>query len=323
MYRYFENKNAIVLAIIERQLQEGRAQIARAALVERTSPPRSSTYLTQLAGPRPVVVNAALFLEMSAEATRDPQIAAGAAPVGRGASSRPAVVDGARPGARTASGCRPTRRGARVLLLECLHPRPRRHRGPPAGLDPGPMRGSIDDVVDRLLRPERPAPAARGALLLPLRACRSPRRTTRASSTRSTSRPTPTSPRRSTRGCATTSRTCCSSTGSARPRSSTITPRPPGASGASCSTGCATRRRSTTTSPCTRPRMRAQGVARFGDRFTAGAARAAAPRGIRPRRGVDRELPQLRRGADRPALLALRPAAPGCACCRCGAWSGT
>ena len=29
MYRYFENKSAIVLAIIERQLQEGRTQIAQ------------------------------------------------------------------------------------------------------------------------------------------------------------------------------------------------------------------------------------------------------------------------------------------------------
>lgn len=75
MYRYFENKSAIVLAIIERQLQEGRAHIARL----RTSSDLAAELLEVFERWRardPGAMNAALFLEMNAEATRDPQIAA-------------------------------------------------------------------------------------------------------------------------------------------------------------------------------------------------------------------------------------------------------
>lgn len=75
MYRYFENKSAIVLAIIERQLQEGRAHVARL----RTSSDLAAELLDVFERWRardPGAMNAALFLEMNAEATRDPQIAA-------------------------------------------------------------------------------------------------------------------------------------------------------------------------------------------------------------------------------------------------------
>ena len=74
MYRYFENKNAIVLAIISRQLEEKRCRIRmlqssadfRASLLE--------AFEHWCTGERSGI-NPALFLEMSAEATRDPQIA--------------------------------------------------------------------------------------------------------------------------------------------------------------------------------------------------------------------------------------------------------
>ena len=75
MYRYFVNKSAIVLAIIERQLQEGRAHVARL----RTSSDLAADLLDFFGRWRardPGSMNAALFLEMNAEATRDPQIAA-------------------------------------------------------------------------------------------------------------------------------------------------------------------------------------------------------------------------------------------------------
>ena len=75
MYRYFENKSAIVLAIIERELQEGRTQIAQ---LHSSSELAAALYdvFTRWQVRDPSVMNAALFLEMSAEATRDPQIAA-------------------------------------------------------------------------------------------------------------------------------------------------------------------------------------------------------------------------------------------------------
>ncbi|MCM2313078.1 MAG: TetR/AcrR family transcriptional regulator [Steroidobacteraceae bacterium] len=74
MYRYFENKSAIVLAIIERQLHEGRRQVAQL----RTSSDLAAELLEVFERWRardPGMMNAALFLEMNAEATRDPQIA--------------------------------------------------------------------------------------------------------------------------------------------------------------------------------------------------------------------------------------------------------
>jgi AcrR family transcriptional regulator len=75
MYRYFANKNAIVRAIIERQLLEGRAQIARLHSSSELAAELFDVY-SRWQARDPGVMNAALYLEMSAEATRDPQIAA-------------------------------------------------------------------------------------------------------------------------------------------------------------------------------------------------------------------------------------------------------
>ena len=74
MYRYFPSKNAIVLAIIDRQLQETRVKIAElhastdivASLCRSFGQWRSCD---------PKIMSVALFLAMSADARRDPQIA--------------------------------------------------------------------------------------------------------------------------------------------------------------------------------------------------------------------------------------------------------
>ncbi|NLD68165.1 MAG: TetR/AcrR family transcriptional regulator [Limnobacter sp.] len=74
IYRYFHGKNEIILAIIERQLAERQEDIARlrgaSGLV---SGPVEA--FEQWRDGNPGIFNAALFLEMSAEATRDPRIA--------------------------------------------------------------------------------------------------------------------------------------------------------------------------------------------------------------------------------------------------------
>jgi len=75
MYRYFENKSAIVKAIVERQLQDGRAQIEQLHTSADLAASILQTYRLWLARDSSVM-NPALYLEMSAEATRDPQIAA-------------------------------------------------------------------------------------------------------------------------------------------------------------------------------------------------------------------------------------------------------
>lgn len=75
IYRYFANKQAIVLAIVERQLEEKRTLIRQL---------HSSVQLTDdlvkafaaWCVPGPGSMSIALFLEMSAEATRNPAIAA-------------------------------------------------------------------------------------------------------------------------------------------------------------------------------------------------------------------------------------------------------
>lgn len=74
IYRYFENKNAIILAIVERQLQLLRNDIRlnrQSDLAAEMTDNYGRACISDGRG-----MNAALLLEMSAEATRDPQIAA-------------------------------------------------------------------------------------------------------------------------------------------------------------------------------------------------------------------------------------------------------
>ncbi|MEX2122929.1 MAG: TetR/AcrR family transcriptional regulator [Woeseia sp.] len=75
IYRYFENKNAIILAIIEHQLEVARNRIGQMHASEDLA-----SGIVRSFGERERCdeksMSAALFLEMSAEATRDPQIAA-------------------------------------------------------------------------------------------------------------------------------------------------------------------------------------------------------------------------------------------------------
>lgn len=74
MYRYFPSKSAIVLAIIDRQLEENRAKIGDLhASTEITSNLRRS--FKQWQSEVPDAMNVALFLAMSADARHDPQIA--------------------------------------------------------------------------------------------------------------------------------------------------------------------------------------------------------------------------------------------------------
>lgn len=74
IYRYFNSKSAIILAIIERQLLEKQASIATLKTGPELSERICELFRAWQRGDD-TVMNAALFLEMSAEATRDPQIA--------------------------------------------------------------------------------------------------------------------------------------------------------------------------------------------------------------------------------------------------------
>ena len=74
IYRYFENKDAIILAIIERQLQYNRASIA---LLQTGCDlaNRMQEYFIHWRRGDPSVVSPVLFLEMSAQAGRNQRIA--------------------------------------------------------------------------------------------------------------------------------------------------------------------------------------------------------------------------------------------------------
>lgn len=74
IYRYFENKNTIILAIIGQQLKERRADIAELQ-TDADFVGRIGDVFTCWQKCDNSVMNPALFLEMSAEASRDPRIA--------------------------------------------------------------------------------------------------------------------------------------------------------------------------------------------------------------------------------------------------------
>lgn len=74
IYRYFENKNAIVLAIVQRQLEEKRAMIRQLQSSRQFVDGLLGAFEEWRAQPRNAM-SVALMLEMSAEATRNPQIA--------------------------------------------------------------------------------------------------------------------------------------------------------------------------------------------------------------------------------------------------------
>ncbi|WP_161993163.1 TetR/AcrR family transcriptional regulator [Lacisediminimonas profundi] len=75
IYRYFPSKSAIILAIIEGQLEEARAGIRTLYGAADFADAALQTF-THWRNADPQVMNAALLLEISAEATRDPALSA-------------------------------------------------------------------------------------------------------------------------------------------------------------------------------------------------------------------------------------------------------
>lgn len=74
IYRYFDSKNAIILAIVQRQLEESQAGICALRDAADFAQGVFEVY-SRWRDADPEIMNAALFLEMSAEGKRDPQLA--------------------------------------------------------------------------------------------------------------------------------------------------------------------------------------------------------------------------------------------------------
>jgi AcrR family transcriptional regulator len=73
IYRYFDSKNAIILAIIDKQLAVSRMRIRQLHTAEKLSR-RVIEYLNEPQAKDDDSINMALYLEISAQGTRDPQI---------------------------------------------------------------------------------------------------------------------------------------------------------------------------------------------------------------------------------------------------------
>jgi AcrR family transcriptional regulator len=155
IYRYFDSKSAIILAIIERQLQDKLANIARLA-EDPDIARRFVDFFVRLRRGDPDMVNPALLLEIGAQATRDPQIGAAVAHSDRAAAA--ALGEWLRQITRARgldlddAGIR-----ARGLALQCLFDGLAMRAVKDPGLDPALLAAALDAVLPQLLASD-PAP---------------------------------------------------------------------------------------------------------------------------------------------------------------------
>ena len=141
IYRYFAGKREIVLAIIARQLEAKRANIAALASVDELAR-RLEALFGQWQRGDPTVMSAALLLDMSAEATRDPEIA-----VALGQSDRDGRDRLAEWMRQVGAPGDDAELDARVLMLQCLM----QGLALRAAREPGLDATRVSDAVARLL----------------------------------------------------------------------------------------------------------------------------------------------------------------------------
>jgi AcrR family transcriptional regulator len=149
IYRYFESKNEIILAIIERQLSVAQGKIRQLHDAADLAPRVVQQY-DEADFDHNNSMSAALLLEMSAEATRDPSIAKALARFD--ASVREEVVNWmCRCSSKGGCSLPPDVAQERALMLVCLVEglRVRKCREP--DLDRDMLRRSIEEMTEWLL----------------------------------------------------------------------------------------------------------------------------------------------------------------------------
>jgi AcrR family transcriptional regulator len=149
MYRYFANKNAIVLAIIERQLEEKRCVIRQLHSSTDIAARLLETF-EQWRARDPHVMSAALFLEMSAEATRNPQIA-GALRSADTLTRADFQTWLSRSRNEGGMGLPEDVAASRALLLQCVVEGLALRAVREPDLDPDRLQSTLDDLFARLL----------------------------------------------------------------------------------------------------------------------------------------------------------------------------
>jgi len=149
MYRYFENKNAIVLAIVERQLAEKREAIRQLHSSEDFANRLQHVFEEwRLRGANTISV--ALLLEMSAEATRNPQIAQALRAADALARSELQAWLG-RSRSEGGLGLPEDVAARRALLLQCLVEGLAVRAAREPDLDSRQLRSALDDLFEHLL----------------------------------------------------------------------------------------------------------------------------------------------------------------------------
>lgn len=146
IYRYFKSKNEIILAIIDRQLELLRMELA--ALDGSTD--ISVGVAEKYGSADQHGVSSALFLEMSAEATRDAQI--GTAVQEFDATLRMDIRAWlSRDKALGGRGLPYDSTGARALMLQCLIEGVRVRETREPGLDRELLKAGLEEVLSKLL----------------------------------------------------------------------------------------------------------------------------------------------------------------------------
>lgn len=149
IYRYFDNKHAIVLAIVERQLEEKRQLIRQTQSIDDLVERLMQTF-GQLRSAEAHRMNVALFLEMSAEATRNPRIAE--ALRASDAATREEFQAGLRRSRAEGGAEMPEELAAlRALQLRCVFDGVTLRAAREPDLDPAFMRAALEDLLRRLI----------------------------------------------------------------------------------------------------------------------------------------------------------------------------
>lgn len=150
IYRYFENKSAIIQAIVERQLELLREDIRLNRKVDLAN--ELAAGYGRACGEDARRLSASLLLELSAESTRDPQIAAAVRNFDEGL--RQALNDWlARSREEGGHALPPALTPARALVLQLLFEGMRVRETREPDLDRELLSAALHEVIPRLLKP--------------------------------------------------------------------------------------------------------------------------------------------------------------------------
>jgi AcrR family transcriptional regulator len=151
MYRYFENKNAIVLGIIQRQIAISRANVRQLHSSSDLATSLLAAFERWCAGDS-TSMNPALFVEISVEATRNPPVAAALRDFD--ASIRAELQAWLNRDPADGGFGLPARLASeRALALQCFIDGLAMRSVREAGLDRAQLRAAVQDFVDRTIRP--------------------------------------------------------------------------------------------------------------------------------------------------------------------------